>query len=133
MQQAFIFDLDGTLADVHHRLYCVKDAKKDRKRFFDLCDQDEPIQSTIDVLNNLAKNYYIIILSGRSDAVEKKTKEWLVTHGVQYHKLIMRKANTFTPDNELKKIMYEKHIKGKFDVLGIFDDRKRVVDMRRSM
>lgn len=33
----------------------------------------------------------------------------------------------------MKKEIYEKYIKGKYNVMGVFDDRDRVVEMWRSI
>ena len=84
-----IFDLDGTLADLNHRLHFIKNGKKDWDGFFNACDKDKPIQWVINLCNKFND---VIILSGRSDAVREKTEKWLSDNGVRYSELIMRKS-----------------------------------------
>jgi phosphoglycolate phosphatase-like HAD superfamily hydrolase len=38
-----IFDLDGTLADLTHRLHYVKNGNRNWDKFFEECDKDLPI------------------------------------------------------------------------------------------
>lgn len=47
--------------------------------------------------------------------------------------LVMRKEKDYRKDAIIKKEMYDEHIKDQYNVLAIFDDRKQVVDMWRSL
>ncbi len=133
-----IFDLDGTLADITHRLHFIKDGNKDWDSFFKSCTEDEPIQPTIDVLNDLAsiddmEKNRIIICSGRSDVVRKETKVWLRKHQIYYKALYMRKEGNHQPDGTLKLRMYEELLKDGFNPKIAFDDRQRVVNVWRDL
>jgi hypothetical protein len=44
----------------------------------------------------------------------------------------MRETNDNRPDTVIKRELYEAHIKGKYNVLGIFDDRPSVCRMWRE-
>ena len=44
----------------------------------------------------------------------------------------MRNANDYRPDEVIKKEIYEREIKGKYDIICVFDDRNKVVDMWRE-
>jgi hypothetical protein len=45
----------------------------------------------------------------------------------------MRPHGDHRPDDELKKEIYEKWVAPLYDIVGVFDDRKRAVDMWRSL
>ena len=139
MEKVYVFDLDGTLADVTHRLHHIEKKPKNWQAFFDACDKDAPIQWVISLFQlvsfGLGDHGWIIILSGRSEHTRAKTEEWLKRHGVDgYHELIMRKAGDFRPDElikpELLQLFLDKHPTA--EVEFIVDDRQRVVDMWRG-
>lgn len=133
----YIFDLDGTLADISHRLHFIEGEKKDWDAFYNTCDKDKPIQNTLDLLTDL---YFsacanIIILSGRSDAVKEKTIKWLKDNlGIVFFTLYMRKAGDHRPDVEVKQEWLDEWLKhhNKEEITGVFEDRKQVVDMWRK-
>lgn len=136
-----IFDLDGTIANIDHRLHYLD--KKDWKGFFLACGDDEPILPVINVLKAFVEaGHHVEIWSGRSDVAERETYEWLDKHirkfnspNVIYPSTIlthMRADGDNTPDYILKENwLHEFHQKhGKFPDI-IFDDRQQVVDMWR--
>ena len=132
----YIFDLDGTLADISHRLHFIEGNKKDWDAFYDACSEDIPIKKTISLLINL---YYadnnIIILSGRSDAVKEKTMKWLKDNlSVVFFTLYMRKTGDHRPDVEVKQEWLDEWLKHhkKEEISIVFEDRKQVVDMWRK-
>lgn len=129
-----IFDLDGTLANIEHRLHHIQSdpLKANWDAFYEACDQDKPIQEMIEIMLALdSVGCFIWVVSGRSEAVRDKTLQWLRRHAIQPEFLLMRPANDYTPDDELK----ERWIKeGKIilaDVMCVFEDRARVVEMWR--
>lgn len=130
--KTFIFDLDGTLANINNRLHFIKCDKPDWSSFFKACVDDVPIQQTIDILNCLSKEFRIIISSGRSDVVAHETRQWLDLNQVRYHSILMRNDGDHRPDDELKRYWLDNGFFGRVeDIVGVFDDRKRVVDMWR--
>ena len=132
----YIFDLDGTLANVSHRVCYVNSKKhKDRnyKKFFEACVDDTPNQWVVDLLEIVRHHGDVLILSGRSDLVETETREWLSKYKVLYDYLVMRKEGDYTPDYKLKKEMLEGFLRDKdYEVQFIVDDRQSVVDMWRK-
>lgn len=133
-----IFDLDGTLADITHRLHHIKklpNTPKDWHNFFEDCHDDKPISAVIEVLNAHVKaDHNIWIVSGRSDQVEQKTIAWIDAHTNLFsYNLIMRKSGDYRPDHDLKRQwLLEGRLPPKNEILCVYDDRKRVVDMWRS-
>jgi hypothetical protein len=86
-----------------------------------------------------AAGHMIVIFSGRSKATKDATKAWLKKFDVPFNVLKMRPTSRdfqFMPDDDLKKKWFndlfptQGHID---DVVCVFDDRQKVVDMWRDM
>ena len=45
----------------------------------------------------------------------------------------MRTAGDTRKDAVVKAELYEEHVEGRYNVVAVIDDRKRVVDLRRSL
>ena len=141
----FIFDLDGTLADIEARRQLAKDAAKPGKKmnwdtFFNPSNigLDKPNYAVIKMAQILAESGHMIaIFSGRSQKMAWVTKSWLVKNNVPWCMLKMRPTkgqDAFTPDDQLKQMWLDDFADnvGKDNILGVFDDRNKVVDMWRK-
>lgn len=118
LPDAIIVDVDGTLA-----------YKGDRDIFdYSKVCLDAPNDNLIEIINSLV-GYNVIVLSGRDDDSMNKTKQWLKDNGLIYHYIYMRKTGDKRDDVIVKRELYEAHIKGKYNVIGVFDDRPKVVRM----
>lgn len=127
-----IFDLDGTLANIEHRLCYINSKPKNYKAFHKECVNDSPIWSIIEIARTLKRDgHRIIICSGRSDEVEAETRDWLSFVDVEFDGLYMRPAGDYRKDSELKALMLQEIYKDGFDPILVFDDRQQVVDMWR--
>lgn len=153
MKDIVIFDLDGTLANIEHRLHHlrvpsgmheenIKRNPPNWKSFFADCVNDTPVHEVQMVYElfrlrqgrtDYAKLFEVWIASGRSDEVREQTEKWLCKHLIYMpHKLLMRKAGDHQPDTALKRSWLLDGTIPKDRVLCVFDDRKSVVDMWRS-
>lgn len=131
-EKALIIDLDGTLADIRVRLKHLEGGKKDWKSFNKSIETDELHEWCREIIERFAIDHQIIIVSGRTDELKTQTKEWLKKYNVTYHHLFMRKGHDYRPDNEIKLEIYEEHIRDRFSVSFVLDDRQKVVDMWRA-
>lgn len=132
MSDCILVDLDGTLADISHRLHHVKGDKKDFDSFFAEVGQDSPKTNVIDVVNRLSHEDTIIIVSGRSDVCRQETIDWLARHGVVYDHLEMRREGDTRQDTFVKEEMLDDlEAEGLCPWLAI-DDRGRLAKMWRS-
>ena len=75
----------------------------------------------------------IIIFTGRDGLAEQQTKSWLQVNSIYYDKFFIKGENDNRKDTVIKKEMYDEHIKDKYNVICIFDDRNQIVEMWRSM
>lgn len=117
LPRAYIFDLDGTLADCSWRSpYDWKSVDRD--------PIIEPIKNTL--LAHKRAGFHIIICSGRDGICENLTRDWLKKHGVPFDELHMRSQNNTKPDWVVKEGMW-RHISARFYIVGMYDDRNSVV------
>ena len=135
-----IFDLDGTLALIDDRraLASKDNGKMDWDIFFDPknIDLDLPNHGVIAMAQTLkAAGHRIIILSGRSKGTKDATKAWLNKFDVPFDILKMRPTSKdfmFMPDDKLKKMWLDTLFTDTSDIICVFDDRQKVVDMWRD-
>jgi FMN phosphatase YigB (HAD superfamily) len=129
-----VFDLDGTLCKIDHRLHFIQGRKKNFDAFYDACGDDAPNTPIINIFRDLMAGNQVQIWSGRSDRVRLQTEQWLQRHEISPgHLTRMRKAGDYTPDHELKRSWLENQRQNNGPVpTVIFDDRQRVVDMWRE-
>ena len=135
-----IFDLDGTLALIDDRraLAAKDNGKMDWDVFFDPknIDLDQPHHAVIAMAQTLkAAGHRIIILSGRSKGTKDATNAWLKKFNVPCDILKMRPTSKdfmFMPDDKLKQMWLDSLFTNKSDIICVFDDRQKVVDMWRD-
>ena len=123
VNDAVIFDLDGTLAHNNHRDYYD----------FSKVDGDLPNEMVLEQIHfHLDSGRKIIILTGRNGTDEciKQTHNWL-RHWVatDNYELICRREDDFRRDSVVKRELYETYIKPNWNVLAVYDDRLAVVEM----
>lgn len=142
MSRCYIFDIDGTLADLSHRLHHIKpvyDAKgtlppKDWASFFAACPDDAPIPHTIKLAIDVAMaGAAIVYVSGRSDECRQATEDWLRRHALPEGDLFMRKAGDHRPDHMVKVELLERLREDGYQPVMAFDDRNQVVKMWREL
>ena len=142
MRPLYIFDLDGTLALIEHRLHFIQQKPKDWRAFFAAVGDDKPNEPVIRVYKALREaGAECWIWSGRSDECQEATKDWLAKHcGTRFggwfsapEAFRMRKAGDFRDDVEVKREWLAEIEPPEFARLtAVFDDRARVVQMWRD-
>ena len=129
LKPAIICDLDGTLAWMQGRSPFNYN-KVDEDKI------DERLRHIL--LQYMGNRYQIIFVSGRegTDECRRKTQNWLdekmIPNYNNWYTLHMRKKGDYRPDEVIKKEIYEQYIKDQYDVMCVFDDRQKVVDMWRE-
>lgn len=139
VNKVWIFDIDNTLANVHHRWDHLKGEMKDWKSFFDKQHLDEPYQPVFDVLHAIASHRAsdeIIIVTGRDERFREVSLEWLNRHipWISNDHLYMRPSNNRQDDNLLKVTIIKNWLQRhpNYKVGGIFEDRHRIIDAFRN-
>jgi phosphoglycolate phosphatase-like HAD superfamily hydrolase len=133
MNDCYIFDLDGTLADLSHRIHHIQTTPKDWPAFFAGVKDDTPIEHVVNLYHIIACQADVIFVSGRSDACRDGTVWWLAKHGFTIHAngLYMRKEGDHRPDYRVKYDLLQQLKADGWNPLMAFDDRDQVVNMWR--
>lgn len=148
-QRIVICDIDGTLADLSHRLPFIQQEPPDRIRFQGSIIRDSPIWQTIKWIADLKdQGFYIVLMSGRPTSVTGETMMWLnqqfgairpdrFGHVVEWEykslhfdRLFLRATDDHRPDTLVKAEMLHDIPKEKIKL--VFDDRPSIVEMFRS-
>ena len=133
MRKAIIFDIDGTLADVEHRVHHVRQDKKNWRAFNDAMSEDVLNPWCAKLIEAMhAQGFAIIFVTGRDENYRDKTIDWMYRHQIHFDRLYMRAAVDFRGDDEVKKEIYLQEIKDQWEVLFVVDDRLSVVKMWRE-
>ena len=132
-----VFDLDGTLANITHRLHFVKNGAKNWDSFFKAIPDDQPIKEMVDLAVTLLKadDKPVAFATGRPERTRKDTVAWLLDNGIDTNfeaRLFMRGDGDKRPDHIVKKIILSDMRKVGLDPVLVFDDRQSVVDMWRE-
>lgn len=138
-EKYYIFDLDGTLADIEHRRHLVSGKKKNWSLFYKGCVNDSPNAAVVDLYKQLdsSDDNIMIIFSGRSNIVRRETQQWLEDNEIFYSLLMMRPEGDYTPDEVLKQEWLNRYLSHHemtlSQVSAVFDDRQKVVNMWRDI
>lgn len=120
LPNAVICDIDGTLARIVNR----------NPYDWDKVYNDEVIEGTKNILEAVSEiGSFVILVSGRDGSCATETRRWLIDNDIKYSHLYMRQAGDNRKDTVIKKELYEKHIKGKYNITNVFDDRLSVCCM----
>jgi len=127
-------DIDGTVADLTHRLHYIKDGNQDWDSFFCEVGKDTFKESVwYKVAQDADENDAVVIfLSGRSDVARDDTEKWLVENGVSGPIVLMRREFDRRPDTEVKRDIFDWHFGG-YNIIRVYDDRPRLVNMWREI
>jgi hypothetical protein len=92
-----------------------------------LTDKDEGLTTFAD---------HILFVSGRMEVGRAETVRWLTKKARQYEEdytLLMRADKDFRLDEVVKREIYGQHIRGKYDVRLVLDDKPALVGMWRAL
>jgi phosphoglycolate phosphatase-like HAD superfamily hydrolase len=90
-----VFDIDGVVADVRHRLHHLH--KHRWHRFFDEAADDPLLDEGALLVADLQSRHDIVWLTGRPDWLRDTTIDWLGEHGLPADELHMRPRGDFRP------------------------------------
>ena len=133
-----IFDLDGTLADINHRVHHLQDPT-DWGAFFSAPARDRPITAIMNIFRAMQMvGHHVEVWTARSEGVgmvgRRQARQWLQDYGLYPAHMRMRKAGDERKDYRLKR-RWLQHVRT-YDRRQVpdlvFEDRSRVVAMWRA-
>lgn len=124
LSSAIIVDLDGTL--------CLHNGRSPYAT--ELCDRDLLNTAIYNlIVNQVEQGHYLILVSGREDKYRDLTEQWLGRYRIPWGFLYMRPTGDKRRDDIIKKEIFDREIRNKYNVLFVLDDRDRVVRLWRSL
>lgn len=126
-----VFDIDGVLADVRHRLHHLDKRPKDWSAFFAAASADPPLQQGLELAHVLAADHAVVYVTGRPSRLGKVTRDWLQRHDLPVGPLVMRRSGDFRPAR-IAKLELVREIDADSPVHVVVDDDPEVVRALRE-
>lgn len=127
-----VFDLDGVLADVRHRLPLVAGRPRRWDDFFAAAPLDPVLpEGRLAVLAAVDAGRPVVYLTGRPERCRADTLDWLVRHGLPDGELIMRPEGDRRPAR-MTKLAALRRLAGRMQVGMVVDDDATVVEALRA-
>lgn len=127
LNDCIICDLDGTLA-LHTGRHPFEWNKIET-------DKIDPRLKII-LSTYMTVGIKVFFVTGRPDEAKEATVKWLIDNGLTLTdkwQLFTRENNDRRPSEEYKKEIYETHILNQYNVISVFEDHTRCVEMYRSL
>ena len=119
-----VFDVDGVVADVRHRLHHLH--RRRWHRFFDDAHTDPLLPEGATLVADLARDHEVVWLTGRPEWLRDVTADWLERHGLPGTELHMRPDGDYRPARVYKLgVLRRLADRG---VAALVDDDAEVVD-----
>lgn len=128
-----VFDIDGVLADVRHRLHYLDERPKNWHGFFTAA-VDDPVltQGQAAADEAVRAGSTIIYVTGRPQRYRKDTRWWLDEHGLPQGDLHMRPNHDRRPARFYKAEIITT-IAHEHEVVAVIDDDDKVVEHLRGI
>lgn len=127
---AAIIDIDGTVA--------LMNGKRGPFEWHKV-GEDDPFETSWAMVSGLAQHgYELIFLSGRDGVCHDATMEWILQHAQKYipavsFEFYMRPEGDSRPDTVIKRELFDAHVRDRYNVKVVLDDRPRVARMWRDL
>ncbi len=130
-QSFAVFDIDGVLADVAHRLHHLESRPKNWRGFFAAAAADPVLEPGALLAAELAAEHDVIYLTGRPAHMRQVTTAWIERHQLPAGRLLMRRHRDFRPASVVKlELLRQLATERTVDV--VIDDDPVVVDALRA-
>jgi predicted kinase len=137
LPEAILVDVDGTIAHVVEGGRSNYDYTRVSEDVVDV--QTAWLVRAIYDMRFTGEGPRVFIMSGRDDACREETVEWLAANDIWFDDIFMRPAGAKDergnklPDFLVKHDLFNAHIRGRYNVRFVLDDRNQVVDLWRAM
>ena len=119
-----VFDVDGVVADVRHRLHHLH--RRRWHRFFAEADADPLLPEGERLVADLAREHEIVWLTGRPEWLREVTLDWFGRHGLPGDELHMRPDGDYRPARVYKlDVLRRLAPRG---IAAVIDDDPEVID-----
>jgi phosphoglycolate phosphatase-like HAD superfamily hydrolase len=122
-----VFDVDGVLADVRHRLHHLESRPKNWDAFFTSARHDPPLAEGIALCKESAKDCEVVYVTGRPERCRQDTLDWFRAQGLPEGRLSMRGEGDRRPAR-MAKLQLLRRISRDRTVAVVVDDDRQVCD-----
>jgi phosphoglycolate phosphatase-like HAD superfamily hydrolase len=126
-----VFDVDGVVADVRHRLHYLNRQPKNWGRFFAAAHRDPPLRDGIDLAREYAKDHVLVWLTGRPEHLRDVTVDWLARQDLPTELLFMRPSGDRRPARDFKATQLTR-LAREGEIAVVVDDDPEVVARLRE-
>lgn len=102
MRPLAVFDVDGVLADVRHRLHHVESRPKRWDAFFAAAVDDPPLAQGVQLALASAEDCEVVYVTGRPERCRADTLAWFARNGLPEGQLAMRGERDRRPARQAK-------------------------------
>jgi FMN phosphatase YigB (HAD superfamily) len=122
-----VFDIDGVVADVRHRVHFVEQRPQDWGRFFAGAAEDPLSATGADWSRKAATDHDLVWLTGRPEWLRPVTARWLDQHDLPAGPLLMRGNGDYRPARDYKLAELRK-LAARDEIVVFVDDDPMVVE-----
>ncbi|QMU78221.1 hypothetical protein GXW83_23475 [Streptacidiphilus sp. PB12-B1b] len=97
-----VFDIDGVVADVAHRVPHLSATPPDWEAFFARAAGDTPLPQGVDRVAEARRTHEVVWFTGRPERIRATTTAWLTAQGLPAGRLYMRPDDDDSPASALK-------------------------------
>lgn len=117
-----MFDLDGVLADVAHRVHHLDRRPPDWVSFFAAAVHDPVHPEGVAMVHEAAVECEIAYFTGRPERCRHDTLQWLSRHGLPSGRLVMRRNRDHRPARRAKPELLRALAEGRSVAVVVDDD-----------
>ncbi|MCW2497663.1 hypothetical protein [Jatrophihabitans sp.] len=121
-----VFDIDGVVADVRHRLHFLH-GRHAWHAFFDDAADDPLLPEGAALVADLARTHEIVWLTGRPEWLRPVTEQWLLANGLPCEELHMRAGGDYRPARYYK-LDVLRSIGREREIAALIDDDAEVIE-----
>jgi len=117
-----VFDVDGVLADVRHRLGHLQGRRRDWDAFFAAAVDDPPLEEGVRLAQEADRDCEVVYVTGRPGRCRTDTVAWLARHGLPAGELRMRADGDRRPARVAKHQLLGQLAAGRLVAVVVDDD-----------
>lgn len=125
-----VFDIDGVVADVRHRLHHLH-GRKSWSGFFRAAGADRLLEPGARLVHDLGAEHDIVWLTGRPEWLREVTASWLDEHGLPPGDLFLRPDGDYRPACAYK-LGVLRRLRERRTIAAFIDDDPEVVAVAQS-
>ncbi|MGB9376789.1 MAG: hypothetical protein WCB04_04655 [Mycobacteriales bacterium] len=126
-----MFDIDGVVADVRHRLHHLESTPKNWSAFFAGAAGDPALPEGVALALELSAEHDLVWLTGRPERLRRVTTDWLRNQSLPVEPLHMRGNRDFRPARQTK-LAVVRELAAERTVAVVVDDDPAVVSVLKA-